>query len=176
MMHYLDVQVELQTYVDGGLRSERAALLEQHIASCGACRAKLERLQAVVTALETWPVVLEPPDLAARVMAQVRTRPALPAFRLRWSDFAISLVGAGAIFGAALAWYYLTSDTLDYLRHSQMSLWLEMLRLEILLTIQHLVGGSVITWGLLLLGVVLTIVLALAAWNLSAWQRNTIPV
>ncbi len=57
-----------------------------------------------------------------------------------------------------------------------MSLWLEMLRLEILLTIQHLVGGSVITWGLLLLGVVLTIVLALAAWNLSAWQRNTIPV
>jgi len=171
-MRCLDVQLELQAYVDRDLSPERTALLKRHLADCGGCRAKLLRLQAVVTAIETWPVVIEPPDITARVMAQVRSRPAMPAFRLRWSDFAISLAGAGLVFIAVLAWRYLPPPTPDYLRHSQMALWLEMLRLETLLTMRRLIMSSATTWGLLLGGVVLTTVLAIAAWNLTAWERD----
>ena len=173
-MHCLDVQVELQTYVDGDLSPERAVLLERHLASCDSCHAKLTSLQAVVTALETWPLVVEPADLTAQVMARVRSRPALPAFRLRWSDFAISLAGAGLVFVAVLAWRYLAPAALDYPLYPQIVLWLEMLRLEALLTIQRMARAGTATWGLLLGSVMLMTILVIAAWNLTAWEREAL--
>ncbi len=165
-MRCLDVQMELQAYADGELSPERAALLEQHLTDCDSCRAELVRLQAVVVALETWPLVAEPVQLTAHVMARVRPRPALPAFRLRWSDFAISLAGAGLAFTAVLAWHYLASTSLAHLYHAQMVLRLEMLRLEVLLLIQRLARTGTVTWGLLsLVGITPIIVLALAVWE-----------
>jgi anti-sigma factor RsiW len=117
-MRCFDVKVNLQAYVDGELSPEWAALLERHVAGCAGCRTELARLQTAVTALETWPLVAEPVQLTDRVMAQVRPHPvvsaacpeprrrieppALPPFRLRWSDFAISLAGAGLTFVAML--------------------------------------------------------------------------
>ena len=85
-MPCLDMQMALQAYVDGELSAERAALLEQHLTGCRECQVELARLQAVMTALETWPLVVEPMQLTDRIMRQVRSRPALPAFRFRWSD------------------------------------------------------------------------------------------
>jgi anti-sigma factor RsiW len=172
-MRCLDVQMELQAYADGELSPEQAALLEQHLTGCDGCRAELARLQAVVAALETWPLVAEPVQLTAHVMARVRPRPALPAFRLRWSDFAISLAGAGLAFAAVLAWHYLASTSLAHLYHAQMVLRLEMLRLEVLLLIQRLARTGTVTWGLLsLVGITPIIVLALAAWEQEAFPMQ----
>lgn len=178
-MRCFDVQVELQAYVDGELSPEQAALLEHHLAICGSCRAELARLQVVVTALKTWPLVAEPAQLTARVMACVRPRPvvsaveppALPAFRLRWSDFAISLAGAGLAFVAMLAWRHLASTDLAYLYRAQMYLRLEMLRLEALLLLQHLARIGAVTWWLVLVGV--TLVTALV---ITVWERGVFPV
>ena len=170
-MRCFDVQVELQAYVDGELSPERAALLERHLADCDGCRAELARMQIVMTALETWPLVAEPAQLTARVMARVRPRPALPAFRLRWSDFAISLAGAGLAFGAMLAWRHLASTSLAHLYHAQMVLRLEMLQLKVLLLMPRLVRAGAVTWGLVLVGGALVTALALAVG-----ERGVFPV
>jgi anti-sigma factor RsiW len=199
-MRCFDVQVELEAYVDGELSPERTVLLEQHLAGCEGCRAELARLQAVVAALESWPLVAEPAQLTARVMAHVRPRPGvspsaplpstmlgtgrtgaggspvLPGFRIHWSDLAISLAGASLVFAATLLWRYLTSTDLAYLYRTQMSLRLEMLRLEMLLLRQCLARTSAATWGLTLVGVALVIALALVMWDLAVWRREALSV
>ena len=179
-MRCLDVQVELEAYVDRELSPEQAALLEQHVADCAGCRAELARLQAVTAALETWPLVAEPAQLAARVMARVRpdlaaqAYPTAPRFRIYWSDLAISLAGAGLAAAIALAGYYLAPAGLAYLHHTQVILRIEMLRLEASLLVQRLITTGAVTWGLLsLAGVTLIVALALALWDrqvFPAWE------
>ncbi|MDY7075562.1 MAG: zf-HC2 domain-containing protein [Chloroflexota bacterium] len=181
-MRCLDVRAKLQVYVDGELSLEQAALLERHLAGCEDCRAEMTRLQAVMAALETWPLVVEPADLTTRVMAQVRARPVagdvepvtLPRFRLRWSDFAISLGGAGLVFVVMLGWRYLASSDVARLYCLQMYLHLEMLQLEALLMIRRLVQPGVVIWGPLLGGVVLVITLVIALWSLAGRERGGI--
>lgn len=200
-MRCFDVQVELEAYVDGELSPERTALLEQHLAGCEGCRAELARLQAVVVALGSWPLVAEPAQLTARIMAQVRPRPGvspsarlpstmlgtgrtgaggspvLPGFRIHWSDLAISLAGASLVFAATLLWRYLTSTDLAYLYRIQMYLRLEMLRLEVMLLLrQCLARTSTATWGLTLVGVALVTALALVMWDLAVWRREVLSV
>ena len=192
-MRCFDVQVELEAYVDGELSSERTALLERHFAGCEGCRAELARLQAVVAALETWPLATEPAELTGRIMARVRPRPevgaayaeprqrveplALPGFRIHWSDLAISLAGASLVFAAALLWRCLTSTDLAYLYRIQMSLRLEMLRLEVMLLLtQCLARTSAAIWGLTLVGVALVTALALVMWDLAVWRREALSV
>jgi anti-sigma factor RsiW len=199
-MRCFEVQGELEAYVDGELSRERTALLEQHLASCEGCRAELARLRAVVAALESWPLVAEPAELTARVMAQVRLRPGvgpsaalpstmlgtgrtgaggspvLPGFRIHWSDLAISLAGASLVFAATLLWRYLTSTDLAYLYRTQMYLRLEMLRLEVLLLRQCLARTSVATWGLALVGVALAAALALVMGDLAVGRREALSV
>jgi anti-sigma factor RsiW len=173
-MRCLDVQLEMEAYVDGELSPEQATLLEQHVADCDGCRAELARLQAATAALETWPLVAEPAQLTARVMGQVRAHPAAPRFRIYWSDLAISLAGAGLAAAIALAGYHLAPAGLAYLHHTQVVLRIEMLRLEASLLVQHLTTTGAVTWGLLsLAGVTLIIALALATWDrevLPAWE------
>jgi len=196
-MRCFDVQVELEAYVDKELSPERTALLERHLAGCEGCRTELARLREVMAALETWPLVAEPAQFTDRVMAQVRQRPvvspsaspstalsaerrtgvgeplALPGFRIRWSDFAISLAGASLVFAAALLWRYLTSTDLAYLYRTRMYLRLEMLRLEMMLLVtQCLARTSAATWGLLLVGVALVTALTLVVWDLTVWRRR----
>jgi hypothetical protein len=192
-MRCFDVQVELETYVDGELSPERTALLERHLAGCESCQGELVRLQAVVAALETWPLVAEPASLTARVMARVRQRPGvspsatlragasgspvLPGFRIHWSDLAISLAGASLVFAAALFWRYLTSTDLAYLYRIQMYLRLEMVQLEVALLLrQCLAKTSAATWGLTLVAVALVTALALVMWDLAVWRREALSV
>jgi anti-sigma factor RsiW len=201
-MRCFEVQVELEAYVDGELSPERTALLEQHLAGCEGCRAELARLQAVVAALESWPLVTEPAELTARVMAQVRPRPGvspsaplpstmlgtgrtgaggspvLPGFRIHWSDLAISLAGASLVFAATLLWRYLTSTNLAYLYRTQMYLRLGILRLEVVMLLlrQFLARTSVATWGLALVGVALMAALALVMGDLAVWRREALSV
>ncbi|MCP4537557.1 MAG: hypothetical protein GY832_10455 [Chloroflexi bacterium] len=173
-MHCLDVQVELQAYIDKDLDSERVILVEQHLAGCKSCQSKLARLQAVITALETWPLVVEPADLTTNIMGRVRSRPTLPAFRLRWSDLAISLAGAMFLFVVMLAWYYQGSVVVTYLKHAPIDMWLERLWLETLLALKRLFGTDNVAWVLLPGGATLAIVLVIAAWNLTVWERETL--
>ncbi|MFB0535127.1 MAG: anti-sigma factor [Anaerolineae bacterium] len=176
-MRCFEVQVELEAYLDGEQSPERIALLERHLAGCQVCRAELARLQAVVAALETWPLVAEPAQLTARVMTRVRPRPVLPAFRIHWSDLAISLAGASLVFAAALLWRCLTSTDLAHLYRTQMYLRLEMLRLQVLLwTTQYLARTGTATWGLVLVGVALVTALTLTVWDLAVWRREALPV
>jgi len=163
MANCLKVQLESEAYLDGELDPARATYLERHLAECDECRAELARLQAVVEALETWPLVSEPAGLTARVMAHVRSRPALPRFRLRWSDLAISLAGSGLVFVVMLLWHYLSSADRTSLYRLQMYLQLDMLRLEAKLWIQHLIENGTVVWGLLsLVGVALIIAITFA--------------
>ena len=192
-MRCFDVQVELEAYVDGELSPERTALLERHIAGCEGCRAELARLQAVVVALESWPLVAEPAQLTARLIAQVRQRPgvsaahaeprqrvepsALPGFRIHWGDLAISLAGASLVFAATLLWRYLTSTDLAHLYRTQMYLRLGMVRLEVaLLLTRYLARTSAATWGLMLVGVALVTALALVMLDLAVWRREALSV
>nr|MBC8249528.1 zf-HC2 domain-containing protein [Anaerolineales bacterium] len=71
-MRCLDVQLELEAYVDGELSPQRTALLERHLAGCDDCRAELACLQAAVAALETRPLGGGPALLTARVRARGR--------------------------------------------------------------------------------------------------------
>ena len=185
-MRCLDVQLELEAYVDGELSPEQAALLEQHVADCDGCRAELARLQAVTAALETWPLVAEPAQLTVRVMGPVRAHaagrahpavrahPAGPRLRFYWRDLAVSLAGAGRVAAIALGGDHLAPAGLAYLHHAQVILRLEMLRLEASLLAQRLVRTGAVTWGLLsLAGLTLIVALALALWDrevLPAWE------
>jgi predicted anti-sigma-YlaC factor YlaD len=171
-MRCRDVHTELEAYVDGELSPERSALLEAHLASCRACQAELARLQAVAAALETWPLVMEPAQFTAQVMARVRPRPAQPRFRLRWSDLVISLVGAGLAVAAILLGRYLAPAGLAYLHPAQTYLRLELLQLDLLLSIQRLIRTNLVTWGLLLAGVTSLIVLTLTVWDLLVGKRG----
>ena len=174
-MRCFNVQMELEAYVDGELSPERTALLERHLAGCNDCRAELVHLQAVVAALEAWPIVVEPTQLTTRVMAQVRPRPSLPRFRIHWSDLAISLAGASLVFAATLLWRYLTSTDLAYLYRTEMYLRLEMLRLEVMLLLTRcLARTSAAAWGLMLVGVALVTALALVMWDLAVWKREAL--
>jgi predicted anti-sigma-YlaC factor YlaD len=166
-MRCLDVQAELEAYVDGELGPERSALLEAHLASCQTCQAELARLQAVAAALETWSLVMEPAQFTAQVMARVK-----PRFRIRWSDLLVSMVGAGLAVAAILLWRYLAPAGLAYLHPTQTYLRLELLQLELLLLIQHLVRTNLVIWGLLLGGVASLIVLTLTVRDLFMGKQD----
>jgi len=172
-MHRFDVKPDLEAYVDGELGPERAAFLEQHLAGCDECRAELAHLQAVVDALETWPLMAEPAHLKARVMAQVQPHPALPRFRVHWSDLAISLAGAGLAFASTLLWRHLFSIRQVYLFCPQVYLRLEVLRLEATLWMQHLANTGSMTRGLACASVALVAVSSVAIWHLTVWEPRT---
>jgi anti-sigma factor RsiW len=94
-----DTQTKLQEYLDGQLPLEEAQTVEVHLALCAACQGELALLRQVDDALATWPVLEEPADFTARVMAQVRATeqasPVLfPAFRLGWADALVSFAFA----------------------------------------------------------------------------------
>jgi predicted anti-sigma-YlaC factor YlaD len=174
-MGCFEVQAELERYVDGELGPERTALLEGHLAGCEGCRAELARLEAVVAAVETWPLVAEPAQFTEGVMARVRPRPVLPGFRIQWSDLAISLAGASLVFAALLLWRYLAATDLASLYRMQMSLRLGVLRLQgLLLVTRCLARTGTPSWGLVLVGVVLVTAVPLVVWDLVVGRREAL--
>jgi anti-sigma factor RsiW len=173
-MRCVDVRTKLQAYLDGELSPEESVLVGEHLDGCEPCRAEMARLAAVAEALETWPLVEEPAGLTARVMAQVRRRPALPPFRLHWSDLAIGLAGGGAVFAALILWRYLIPAGQSFLYYPDLYLRLEMLRLELLLLVPRLIRAGVFPWGLLVVGVALALVLIPLVWSPVTWRKRTV--
>ena len=175
-MHCRDVHTLLQQYMDGSLAPAQVARLEKHLATCGGCRAGLARLRTVEQALESWPLVFEPADLTARVMAQVKSHPRTPTFRLRWTDLLLSVAGAGVMAGTGLAitalWLWRLRPSLDLSYSLQQAvdvvrlqmLPLEMLRLELSLALQPLAENPVLLWTPLLASMVAILGLIPLMW------------
>ena len=179
-----DVQTQLQQYVDGTLEPSLSKRVEAHLARCDKCRTTLAHLQAVEEALETWPLITEPADLAPRVMAQVRSYPRTPRFRLRWTDLILSLTFAaltasGGLVLTALWLWRLRAPTdlsnslqqaIDVMRLQMLPL--EMLGLEMSLALQSLFESSALLWTPVLAGAVALIILVAFMRSPMARQRR----
>ncbi len=91
---------ELIAYHDGEVSRREATM--QHLADCGECRAELERIEAVLAALDTLPVPDPGEDYGRRVWQQIAPR--LPERRARWWDFGVSR-RSGGHWPAAAGWF-----------------------------------------------------------------------
>jgi predicted anti-sigma-YlaC factor YlaD len=185
-MHCHDLHTLLQHYVDGSLEPAQVARLENHLATCDGCRTGLARLRTVEQALESWPLVLEPADLTARVMAQVKSHPRTPPFRLRWTDLLLSVAGAGVMAGTGLAvtalWLWCLRPSIDLSYSLQQTidavrlqvLPLEMLQLELSLALQSLAESPVLLWTPLLASMVAILVLISLMWRRIPRRRRNL--
>lgn len=85
---------ELIAYHHG--EASRREATAQHLADCGECRAELERIEAVLAALDTMPVPDPGEDYGRRVWQQIAPR--LPEKRARWWDFGVNRHTGGRLF------------------------------------------------------------------------------
>ncbi len=114
------VSAWLEAYHDGELAGRRLHQVQSHLAQCAACRAELDRLQALSTLLQASPAAshLTPPE---RFVAQVGLR--LPrhqahpfwyrAASIGWRLAPVGLFGAYAILQAV---FIVTGVVMDALR------------------------------------------------------------
>ena len=176
-MRCRDAHALLRQYVDGSLEPAQVEFLDSHLTQCNSCRARLARLRTVEQALESWPLVLEPADLTARVMAQVKSHPRTPPFHLRWTDLVLSMAGAGLMAGTGLAitalWLWRLRPSIDVsyslqqaidVIHLQM-LPLEMLQLELSLAVQSLAGNPFLLWTPVLASLVAILAVVPLMWR-----------
>jgi len=107
------ITTHLQEYVDEQLAPAETQRLEDHLAVCADCRADLALLSEVNETLAQMPVLPEPEDMTAQIMAHVRaltpTQPVSP-FRLRWEDAAVSAAFAWAAVAALAALFVLSAQ------------------------------------------------------------------
>jgi anti-sigma factor (TIGR02949 family) len=61
----------LSSYIDGEVSDGERERIGRHLAECDACRRHLGSLQGVVAVVRSVPVVAAPPDLRARVLADI---------------------------------------------------------------------------------------------------------
>ena len=85
---------ELIAYHDGDVLLREA--LAGHVADCAECRAELERIEAVLAALDTMPIPDPGEDYGRRVWQQIAPR--LPEKRAWWWDFGASRHSGGRWF------------------------------------------------------------------------------
>ena len=175
-MRCLDVQSRLDLYLDGALDPAQAEKVRGHLTACVGCRTELTYLQTVEEALETWPLVAEPADLTARVMAQVEPCSQTPRFRPHWTDLILSLCGAALLAAAGLAftalrlWQLPVSIDLGLARQHAVdtlrlqTLPLEMMQLEVALRLQPLIESGALMWAAVLTGSVLALILIPFLW------------
>jgi len=141
------IQDQLQAYVDSDLNPRQMRRMERHIARCPRCQSEVARLRLVVEAVETWPSIEAPASLTQNVMAQISPCPLVAPFRLRVSDFAISVVVSGVVF--VLLRMGIVFFRLELLRfvHIDLPLLLQRARMHLLLWGQHAVFGlAPIVW------------------------------
>jgi anti-sigma factor RsiW len=101
------VSAWLEAYHDGELDGRRLHQVKSHLAQCAACRAELDRLQALSTLLQASPAAshLTPPErFVAQVGLRLPRHPAQPlsdrAASLGWRLAPVGLFGAYAILQA----------------------------------------------------------------------------
>src|SRR5262245_11835027 len=103
------IRNELSAYLYGELAAEGATALEQHLATCVACRDELAALRETRKLLERWetPRIAEDPrelarSIAARARAEERSAPPVWRGRLvRWSAI-LSGAAAALVFSLSL--------------------------------------------------------------------------
>jgi len=111
------VTIWLEAYHDGELKGRRLEQVEAHLAVCAACRAELEKLQALTAMLQTNPPAsnLMPPErFVAQVGLRLARRPVAPAWQRTleagWRLVPVGLLGAWAfvqtmfIVAGAVVW------------------------------------------------------------------------
>jgi hypothetical protein len=91
---------ELIAYHDGEVLRREA--IEKHVGDCPECRAVLERIDAVLAALDSMPVPDPGEDYGQRVWRQIAPR--LAEKRARWWDFGVKRQGAAGS-AAAAGWF-----------------------------------------------------------------------
>lgn len=72
MHDHAEIQKLLAPYCGGDLNATDLARVEEHLASCTACRADLADLQTAVRIIRTTPEVEPPPWLTPRIMSRLR--------------------------------------------------------------------------------------------------------
>jgi len=100
------------TYVLGALPDDERAQFETHLADCPACRAEVDELRVAAEALPVAPPpMLPPPELKARIMAEVEREAALLASasapprrrrRLSWPLGAVAALACAALLAAVV--------------------------------------------------------------------------
>lgn len=131
------VRERLREHLDGRLPPVEARAVETHLSACAACQEEWVLLRQVNDALATLPVLEEPADLAARVMARVRATEAnrspvpSPAFQrwprlvqvLRWDDAVVSFAFAWAMTMAVFVLSLLGPQQISTARDSLQQAW-----------------------------------------------------
>ncbi len=101
----------LSSWLDGELAEAERQAVDRHVETCPACRLELDRLRADRQVLVSASRPEEPPFLAARVMAEIRSTRRAPArglLRRALVPVAAALLiavgaGAGTLLGTGLA-------------------------------------------------------------------------
>lgn len=107
------IRVELSARLDGEITAAVSARLDEHLATCSACRAYEERIKSVRRTLRVQPIEALP-DLAPRVMAKIREERS-PKQGVAWGErFRIAAIAAAAaalvLFGATQPFRDLPAD------------------------------------------------------------------
>jgi len=109
-----DIRELFDGRIDGELTAAEAARLEEHLASCEACREELAELERVWRALGVLAEVEVPEDLAERVLSRVRSAQRGVRRRGRVYRWAYPLAAAAALLVAVTVGHFLTTDgTID---------------------------------------------------------------
>jgi anti-sigma factor RsiW len=180
------VSAWLEAYHDGELDGRRLRQVETHLADCAACRAELDRWQALSTLLQASPAAsrLTPPErFVAQVGLRLPRHPAQPlsdrAVSLGWRLAPVGLLGAYAILQAV---FIVTAIVMLALRLGgeparQSAAWFNRLGtgLNDLAPIGLPVLDSVlsINWGVVLyMGLMAVIGLLYWSWLATWWVRQ----
>jgi len=187
----------LGAYHDGELQARRLQQVEAHLARCAACRAELERLQALAVLLQASPAAqgLTPPErFVAQVGLRLPRRPERPAWQsaleLGWRLVPLGLLGAWAVVQAVFTVARIALVALHtgaggnlaagVLPAAQQGLWAELFSLsavgpsDVLWMIQRLASnGGPLGWATTLnLGALVVIGLLYWGWLATWWARR----
>ena len=108
-MNCSDARENLSAFLDGELDRKSAAVVESHLAECGACRAELESLRGLVGTLHAMPKRHAPADVERAVVSQLErdalfAKPAAPRRRRTWAVI-FGSTAAAALLVAAVGIY-----------------------------------------------------------------------
>lgn len=100
------IEASLLAVVDGRATREQREQVEAHVAACGACALRMERMRAVWTELDRLPAPRPSPAFEARLRARIAAERARPRW-LGWMVGNVRLVAAVAALVAVAVWFSL---------------------------------------------------------------------
>jgi anti-sigma factor RsiW len=104
-LHCEDVREDLVAYLDGELSDGARARVQEHVATCLACRREIERLTRLAAWVGALPRVEPAADFDERMWQRLETDGAAMAHRRAWRPARWSLPALAAAAAVALALY-----------------------------------------------------------------------